>query len=173
MKQADGSYERLQAYLVFLCMFFSNTEPLTNPSFECIILRRTRTCALRCGNTFAFATANFKYIYNLYCSVREPVPDAGLQKRDTLTRLIVDAAGTGNRTRATSAAASGASRSAIHYDSSVSSQMRSWHRMPTKKDRLCCQMRPQQSRPGSLGGNSPNSSKVLSNDSRPVSKICV
>jgi hypothetical protein len=44
-------------------------------------------------------------------------PDAGLQKRATLSTLNVGLAGTGNRTRSTCVASSVARRSAIHYAS--------------------------------------------------------
>jgi hypothetical protein len=75
------------------------------------------THASRCRNTFAFATANFKPIYNINLSAREGFPDAGLQKRATFSTLIVGLAGPGDQTWATCVAGSRTSRSAIYYNS--------------------------------------------------------
>jgi hypothetical protein len=53
----------------------------------------------------------FNPFYNLNCSAWECAPDAGLQKRDTFSTLIVG--------RWSGVAGSGASRSATHYDLGV------------------------------------------------------
>jgi hypothetical protein len=77
----------------------------------------TRTQALSCGNTFAFATANLN-LFIISIAVIENVPlDAELHKRATFSTLIVGLAGTGDETQATCVARSGANRSAIQYDS--------------------------------------------------------
>jgi hypothetical protein len=76
-------------------------------------LRGTR--ASRCGNTFVFATANLKLFIISIAVLENVAPDAGLQKRANLFTLIVGLSG--DRTRATCVARSGANRSAIHYDS--------------------------------------------------------
>jgi hypothetical protein len=43
-------------------------------------------------------------------------PDAGLEKRDTFSTIVIGLAGTGDRTRATCVAGSGNNSSAIYYD---------------------------------------------------------
>jgi hypothetical protein len=63
--------------------------------------------ASRCGNTFAFTTANFNLV-KITIAVLENVPaEAGLQKRANFFTLIVGLAGTGDQTRATCVAGSG------------------------------------------------------------------
>jgi hypothetical protein len=79
------------------------------------IPRPTRTQALRCGSTFAFATAFFFiHLYSSVCSACNVPPDAGLQKKANFSELIER---TGDQTRAICGAGSDNNRSAIHYDS--------------------------------------------------------
>jgi hypothetical protein len=67
-------------------------------------------------DTFACASANILTHFIISIAVLENVPpEAGLQKRATLSTLNVGLAGTGNQTGATCVESSGASRSAIHY----------------------------------------------------------
>jgi hypothetical protein len=63
----------------------------------CGIPRPTRTQASRSGNTFAFATVNLN-LSIISIAVPENVPpDAGLQKRDYFSTLIIGLAGTGSK----------------------------------------------------------------------------
>jgi hypothetical protein len=72
--------------------------------------------ASRCGNTFAFDTANSN-LFIISIAVLENVPlDAGIQKRANFFTLIVGLAGTWDQTRATCVASSSVNRSAFHYN---------------------------------------------------------
>jgi hypothetical protein len=79
------------------------------------------TCLMRYSQasrsgTFACATAILSTHFIISIAGLENVPpDAGFQKRASFSTLNVGLAGIGNRTRATSVASSGTSRSAIHY----------------------------------------------------------
>jgi hypothetical protein len=66
----------------------------------CGIPRPTLTHASRCGNIFAFATANLNLCI-ISIAVLDNLPsDAGFQKRATFSNIIEGLAGTRDQTRA-------------------------------------------------------------------------
>jgi hypothetical protein len=116
--------QRLQqpCVLFFTDLFFGNNVAVVY-NYETFDMRYSTSYAdpgLKMRDTFSCATANFLNHCIISIAVLENVlPDAGLQKRATLTTLNVGLSGTGNRTRATCVASSVARRSAIHYASAV------------------------------------------------------
>jgi hypothetical protein len=78
---------------VFLTHLFSGTtgyEKHYKVFYLRVISHPTRTQASRCGNTFAFATANLYTTIQCNCSAcrLQRAPDAGLQKRADFFTLI-------------------------------------------------------------------------------------